>query len=87
MFLCVRIGKYGSFLSTETICVNMCVNVFPGIPADVPMSSSNTKFSAVTGSARKIKDNAADWHNLMLKWDKLNNDGFQCATNIVNMRK
>ncbi|XP_054913206.1 cyclin-dependent kinase 2-interacting protein [Poeciliopsis prolifica] len=50
------------------------------------MSSSSTKFSAVTGSARKIKDNAADWHNLMLKWDKLNNDGFQCATNIVNMR-
>uniref|UniRef100_A0A087YL78 Cyclin dependent kinase 2 interacting protein n=1 Tax=Poecilia formosa TaxID=48698 RepID=A0A087YL78_POEFO len=51
-----------------------------------PMSSSNTKFSAITGSARKIKDNAADWHNLMLKWEKLNDDGFQFATNIVNMR-
>ncbi|KAM4723874.1 cyclin-dependent kinase 2-interacting protein [Anableps anableps] len=50
------------------------------------MSSSSTKFSAVTGSARKIKDNAADWHNLMVKWDKLNTDGFQFATNIVNMR-
>lgn len=50
------------------------------------MSSSNTKFSAVTGSARKIRDNAADWHNLMMRWDKLNNDGFQFATNIVNMR-
>uniref|UniRef100_A0A3B5L9F4 Uncharacterized protein n=1 Tax=Xiphophorus couchianus TaxID=32473 RepID=A0A3B5L9F4_9TELE len=35
--------------------------------------------------ARKIKDNAADWHNLMLKWDKLNNDGFQCATNIADV--
>ncbi|XP_016519591.1 cyclin-dependent kinase 2-interacting protein isoform X1 [Poecilia formosa] len=56
------------------------------VPADVPMSSSNTKFSAITGSARKIKDNAADWHNLMLKWEKLNDDGFQFATNIVNMR-
>lgn len=55
-------------------------------PADVSMSSSNTKFSAVTGSARKIRDNAADWHNLMIRWDKLNNDGFQFATNIVNMR-
>ncbi|XP_047201772.1 cyclin-dependent kinase 2-interacting protein isoform X3 [Girardinichthys multiradiatus] len=50
------------------------------------MSSSNTKFSAVTGSARKIRDNAADWHNLMVRWDKLNNEGFQFATNIVNKR-
>ncbi|KAK5607658.1 hypothetical protein CRENBAI_024019 [Crenichthys baileyi] len=55
-------------------------------PAEVKMSSSNTKFSAVTGSARKIRDNAADWHNLMVRWDKLNNEGFQFATNIVNKR-
>uniref|UniRef100_A0A146V780 Cyclin-dependent kinase 2-interacting protein n=2 Tax=Fundulus heteroclitus TaxID=8078 RepID=A0A146V780_FUNHE len=62
------------------------MNVLPGDSSEVTMSSSNTKFSAVTGSARKIKDNAADWHNLMVRWDKLNNDGFQFATNIVNMK-
>uniref|UniRef100_A0A3P8W5E6 Cyclin dependent kinase 2 interacting protein n=1 Tax=Cynoglossus semilaevis TaxID=244447 RepID=A0A3P8W5E6_CYNSE len=42
--------------------------------------------SAITGSARKIKDNMADWHNLMLKWEKLNDTGFNIITNISNMR-
>ncbi|KAJ6661932.1 hypothetical protein lerEdw1_013103 [Lerista edwardsae] len=37
-------------------------------------------------SARKIKDNAADWHNLMMKWETLNNNGFSAATKIVNMK-
>lgn len=41
--------------------------------------------SAVTGSARKIKDNAADWHNLILKWDKLNEEGSTVANKIVNL--
>ncbi|XP_041828454.1 cyclin-dependent kinase 2-interacting protein [Melanotaenia boesemani] len=54
---------------------------------DITVSSSNRKCSAVTGSARKIKDNAADWHNLMMRWDKLNEEGFSVATNIVNMRR
>ncbi|KAM9707926.1 cyclin-dependent kinase 2-interacting protein isoform 2-T3 [Menidia menidia] len=39
------------------------------------------------GSARKLRDNAADWHNLMVRWDKLNEDGFGIATKIVNMRR
>ncbi|XP_013888519.1 cyclin-dependent kinase 2-interacting protein [Austrofundulus limnaeus] len=56
-------------------------------PSDVTPTSSNRKSSAITGSARKIKDNAADWHNLMLRWDKLNGEGFSSATNIVNMRR
>ncbi|XP_068457007.1 cyclin-dependent kinase 2-interacting protein [Clinocottus analis] len=46
----------------------------------------NRKCSAVTGSARKMKDNAADWHNLMLRWEKLNDDGFRVAGNMVDMR-
>ncbi|KAG7238049.1 hypothetical protein INR49_031403, partial [Caranx melampygus] len=50
------------------------------------MTSANRKCSAVTGSARKIKDNAADWHNLLLKWEKLNEDGFSAAAKIVNTR-
>ncbi|XP_069714962.1 cyclin-dependent kinase 2-interacting protein isoform X1 [Phaenicophaeus curvirostris] len=37
-------------------------------------------------SARKIKDNAADWHNLMMKWERLNDDGFTTANKIVNMK-
>ncbi|XP_032364523.1 cyclin-dependent kinase 2-interacting protein isoform X2 [Etheostoma spectabile] len=35
------------------------------------------------GSSRKIKDNAADWHNLLLRWEKLNEDGFTAAGNIT----
>ncbi|XP_063295882.1 cyclin-dependent kinase 2-interacting protein [Pelobates fuscus] len=42
--------------------------------------------SAISGSARKIKDNAADWHNLMLKWETCNNTGFDAANKIVNLK-
>ncbi|KAM9354748.1 cyclin-dependent kinase 2-interacting protein isoform 2-T2 [Pholidichthys leucotaenia] len=49
--------------------------------------SAVRKSSMVTGSGRKIKDNAADWHNLMKRWDKLNDEGFDVATNIVNLRR
>ncbi|XP_058596316.1 cyclin-dependent kinase 2-interacting protein isoform X1 [Neofelis nebulosa] len=37
-------------------------------------------------SARKIKDNAADWHNLILKWENLNDTGFATANNIANLK-
>ncbi|NWI68218.1 CINP protein, partial [Todus mexicanus] len=37
-------------------------------------------------SARKIKDNAADWHNLMMKWERLNDNGFTTANKIANMK-
>ncbi|XP_029982302.1 cyclin-dependent kinase 2-interacting protein isoform X2 [Sphaeramia orbicularis] len=47
---------------------------------------SNRKCSALTGSSRKIKDNAADWHNLLLRWERLNDHGFDVAQNIVNLR-
>ncbi|XP_043119735.1 cyclin-dependent kinase 2-interacting protein-like [Puntigrus tetrazona] len=39
----------------------------------------------LTGSARKLKDNAADWHNLILKWERLNEEGSTTATKIVNL--
>uniref|UniRef100_UPI0037E96076 cyclin-dependent kinase 2-interacting protein n=1 Tax=Semicossyphus pulcher TaxID=241346 RepID=UPI0037E96076 len=57
-----------------------------GQSGDITVTSANRKCSAITGSARKIKDNAADWHNLMLRWEKLNDEGFSVAGNIVNVR-
>ncbi|XP_028250505.1 cyclin-dependent kinase 2-interacting protein [Parambassis ranga] len=54
---------------------------------DVTVRSANRKCSALTGSARKTKDNAADWHNLMIKWDKLSEEGFNMAANIANLRR
>lgn len=50
------------------------------------MEGSNRKCSALTGSARKIKDNAADFHNVLLRWDRLNDEGFTIATKISNIR-
>ncbi|XP_018582870.1 cyclin-dependent kinase 2-interacting protein [Scleropages formosus] len=38
-----------------------------------------------TGSARKLRDTAADWHNLMLKWERLGDEGSAAATRIVNL--
>ncbi|KAK2826855.1 hypothetical protein Q5P01_021069 [Channa striata] len=58
-----------------------------GVPSDITVTSAKRKCSAVTGCGRKIRDNAADWHNLMLRWGKLNEDGFVVATNIVNVRR
>ncbi|XP_060037148.1 cyclin-dependent kinase 2-interacting protein [Erinaceus europaeus] len=37
-------------------------------------------------SARKLKDNAADWHNLILRWETLNDSGFAVANNIANVK-
>ncbi|EDL18653.1 RIKEN cDNA 2810452K22, isoform CRA_a, partial [Mus musculus] len=37
-------------------------------------------------SARKLKDNAADWHNLILKWDSLSEKGFTTASSIANLK-
>ncbi|KAM3870931.1 cyclin-dependent kinase 2-interacting protein [Diretmus argenteus] len=53
---------------------------------DSTVASGNRKCSAVTGSARKIKDNAADWHNLIIRWEKLNDEGFSVASRVVNHR-
>lgn len=50
------------------------------------MSQSTTPQKGnLTGSARKLKDDAADWHNLTLRWERLNDEGSATATNIVNL--
>ncbi|TRY55393.1 hypothetical protein DNTS_034413 [Danionella cerebrum] len=50
------------------------------------MSASTTPNKGnLTGSARKLKDDAADWHNLILKWERLNDEGSTVATKIVNL--
>lgn len=64
-------------------CLPSCLT---GQSSDITVTSANRECSAVTGSARKIKDNAADWHNLMMRWEKLNEEGFTVAGNIVDMR-
>ncbi|KAL6106118.1 cyclin-dependent kinase 2-interacting protein isoform X2 [Pungitius pungitius] len=50
---------------------------------DITVTQANRKLPAVTGTTRRIKDNAADWHNLMARWEKLNEDGFNVAGSIV----
>ncbi|XP_036398879.1 cyclin-dependent kinase 2-interacting protein [Megalops cyprinoides] len=50
-----------------------------------PGVSTPSRKPVLTGSARKIKDNAADWHNFILKWERLNDDGYTIANQIVNL--
>ncbi|KAJ0063252.1 hypothetical protein NL108_015365, partial [Boleophthalmus pectinirostris] len=49
-------------------------------------SGSNRKSAAMTGSARKIKDNAADFHNIIVRWEKLNDEGFEICTRLTDKR-
>lgn len=76
----------GSAGASVNASVERFVDQMEGESCDLTVTSSNRKCSAVTGSARKIKDNAADWFNLLLRWEKLNEDGFNAAAKIVNTR-
>ncbi|XP_070608046.1 cyclin-dependent kinase 2-interacting protein [Erythrolamprus reginae] len=49
-------------------------------------SGSSPRTPVLSISARKIKDNAADWHNLIMKWETLNDNGFSIATKIANIK-
>uniref|UniRef100_A0AAZ3S0N0 Uncharacterized protein n=1 Tax=Oncorhynchus tshawytscha TaxID=74940 RepID=A0AAZ3S0N0_ONCTS len=40
---------------------------------------------AVQGSEMTTLDNVADWHNLILKWDRLNDEGSTIANKMVNL--
>ncbi|XP_054423719.1 cyclin-dependent kinase 2-interacting protein isoform X2 [Pteronotus mesoamericanus] len=50
------------------------------------LGSATPRKPVLSVSARKIKDNAADWHNLILKWEALNDAGFAIANNIANTK-
>nr|KAF6499504.1 cyclin dependent kinase 2 interacting protein [Molossus molossus] len=56
------------------------------IPAAKTLGSATPRKPVLSVSARKIKDNAADWHNLILKWETLNDAGFATANNIANTK-
>ncbi|XP_040112833.1 cyclin-dependent kinase 2-interacting protein isoform X4 [Oryx dammah] len=64
--------------------------LFPGIPAEgmeaKTLGTVTPRKPVLSVSARKIKDNAADWHNLILKWETLNDGGFATANSIANMK-
>ncbi|XP_019602751.2 cyclin-dependent kinase 2-interacting protein isoform X4 [Rhinolophus sinicus] len=64
--------------------------LFPGISADCmdakTLRSATPRKPVSSVSARKIKDNAADWHNLILKWETLNDAGFATANHIANTK-
>ncbi|XP_044788848.1 cyclin-dependent kinase 2-interacting protein isoform X3 [Bubalus bubalis] len=65
-------------------------DLFSGIPAEgmeaKTLGTVTPRKPVLSVSARKIKDNAADWHNLILKWETLNDGGFATANSIANMK-
>ncbi|XP_059155032.1 cyclin-dependent kinase 2-interacting protein-like [Physella acuta] len=40
----------------------------------------------LTGELRKVKDLAADYHNLTMKWNNLNSQGMDIITKIANIK-
>uniref|UniRef100_A0A674AEV3 Cyclin dependent kinase 2 interacting protein n=1 Tax=Salmo trutta TaxID=8032 RepID=A0A674AEV3_SALTR len=40
---------------------------------------------AIQGSEMTTPDNVADWHNLILKWDRLNDEGSTIPNKMVNL--
>ncbi|XP_054989466.1 cyclin-dependent kinase 2-interacting protein isoform X1 [Sorex araneus] len=50
------------------------------------LGSATPRKPVLSVSARKLKDNAADWHNLILKWETLNDKGFATANSIANLK-
>ncbi|XP_035237689.1 cyclin-dependent kinase 2-interacting protein isoform X2 [Anguilla anguilla] len=54
--------------------------------AKSPGASTPCRKPVMSGSARKLKDNAADWHNFVMKWDRLNDEGSTIANQIVNLK-
>ncbi|XP_064162822.1 cyclin-dependent kinase 2-interacting protein isoform X2 [Anguilla rostrata] len=54
--------------------------------AKSPGASTPCRKPVLSGSARKLKDNAADWHNFVMKWDRLNDEGSTIANQIVNLK-
>ncbi|XP_047587725.1 cyclin-dependent kinase 2-interacting protein-like [Lutra lutra] len=50
------------------------------------LGSATPRKPVLSVRERKIKDNAADWHNLILKWETLNDAGFATANGIANLK-
>ncbi|XP_048830922.1 cyclin-dependent kinase 2-interacting protein isoform X2 [Brienomyrus brachyistius] len=46
---------------------------------------SSARKPCLSGSVRKLKNIAADLHNFILKWERLNDEGFSIASQIVNL--
>ncbi len=40
----------------------------------------------LTGSARKVKDGVADWHNYIDKWNTHNSTGTKLIKDIANIK-
>ncbi|KAM4818673.1 cyclin-dependent kinase 2-interacting protein-like [Thomomys bottae] len=56
-----------------------------GSPAKTPETTTPRK-PDLSVSARIIKDNAADWHNLLLNWESLSDAGFTTANNTASLK-
>jgi hypothetical protein len=49
--------------------------LFSFLPAPVPVGPGLSKQGNLTGTERRLKDSVADFHNCVVRWDKLNAQG------------
>uniref|UniRef100_A0A0B6ZD55 Uncharacterized protein n=1 Tax=Arion vulgaris TaxID=1028688 RepID=A0A0B6ZD55_9EUPU len=55
------------------------------VSSPAPQAKQHTSTN-LTGDPRKVKDLAADFHNLMRKWKALNSEGMDIISKIANIK-
>lgn len=65
--------------------INSELYIIIPLSAKQPGVVSSARKPCLTGSVRKLKNIAADLHNFILKWERLNDEGFSIASQIVNL--
>ena len=63
---------------TTCICIDLCTHTV----AQIKQHAAGN----LTGELRKVKDIAADFHNLAMKWKALNSQGMDLVTQISNIK-
>ncbi|XP_032882390.1 cyclin-dependent kinase 2-interacting protein [Amblyraja radiata] len=84
-----RAPTYWGCNSSITASYNVIAALTPALKMEDSYPSSRLMTPRKTdwnNSSRKVKDNAADWHNLILKWETCNDAGFTIANKIVNIK-
>ncbi|XP_066280531.1 cyclin-dependent kinase 2-interacting protein-like [Branchiostoma lanceolatum] len=51
-----------------------------------PVKSPSVNYAKLSPTAKKVRDVAADWHNLIQRWEVLNTSGASVTNKIVNCK-
>lgn len=68
--------------------MNLHSGLLPGMSVDLTKQRllKHPESLSLSVHIRTIKENKADWHNLILKWKSLSDSGFNTMSNIANLK-